>query len=94
MGLIHGVYDAKAEGFVPGGGQPAQLHDRPRPRRGDLRQRASRADLKPQYLADTLAFMFETRWVIRPTRFALETPRCSTTTWRCWQGLGKNFPRP
>ena len=41
MGLITGVYDAKeGGGFVPGGAQPAQLHERPRPRRGQLREGA------------------------------------------------------
>jgi homogentisate 1,2-dioxygenase len=43
------------------------------PRRATF-ERAPAAELKPQKITDTLAFMFETRLVIRPTRFALETP--------------------
>jgi len=90
MGLVHGEYDAKAEGFVPGG---ASLHNCMSGHGPDAAtfERASTADLKPQYLADTLAFMFETRWVIHPTRFAMETPALQRDYYRCWQGLKKNF---
>ena len=90
MGLLFGVYDAKAEGFVPGG---ASLHNCMAGHGPDAEsfERASRADLKPQYLGDTLAFMFESRYVIRPTRFALETSARQHDYHRCWQGLGNNF---
>src|SRR5277367_4676965 len=73
MGLVHGAYDAKAGGFVPGG---ASLHNcmaAHGPDRATF-EKATAAELIPQKVADTLAFMFETRLVIRPSRFALETP--------------------
>src|SRR3954469_17103712 len=72
MGLIKGEYDAKAEGFVPGG---ASLHNCMSGHGPDAAtyEKASTAELKPQYLGDTLAFMFETRFVCRPTKYALET---------------------
>jgi homogentisate 1,2-dioxygenase len=54
-------------------------------------ERASQADLKPQYLANTLAFMFETQLVIQPTRFALESKILQHEYYECWQGLKKNF---
>ncbi len=54
-------------------------------------ERASTAELKPQKIADTLAFMFETRLPIRPTRFALETPALQRDYDKCWQGLPKMF---
>jgi homogentisate 1,2-dioxygenase len=90
MGLVKGAYDAKAEGFVPGG---ASLHNSFAAHGPDAAtfEKASSADLAPQFLADTLAFMFETRFILRPTRFALETPALQTDYFECWQGLRKQF---
>ena len=54
--------------------------------------RASNADLsKPDYIKDTMAFMLETRCIIRPTRLALESPQLQGDYHECWQGLKKNF---
>ncbi len=90
MGLVFGQYDAKAEGFVPGG---ASLHNCMAGHGPDAEtyERASNAELKPQQLADTLAFMFETQWVVRPTRFALETRVLQHEYFECWQGLKRHF---
>jgi homogentisate 1,2-dioxygenase len=90
MGLIFGQYDAKAEGFVPGG---ASLHNCMSGHGPDAATfaAASKADLQPRYLADTLAFMFETRFIIHPTRFALSTEALQNDYWQCWQELQKNF---
>ena len=90
MGLIFGVYDAKAEGFLPGG---ASLHNCMSGHGPDAEtfERASTAELKPQYLADTLAFMFETQLVLRPTRYAMETRVLQHEYFECWQGLKKRF---
>jgi homogentisate 1,2-dioxygenase len=93
MGLIHGVYDAKAEGFLPGG---ASLHNCMAGHGPDAAtyEAARRAELKPQYLADTLAFMFEARFVCRPTRYAMETAQLQHEYYRCWQDLKKHFHPP
>jgi homogentisate 1,2-dioxygenase len=93
MGLVRGVYDAKATGFVPGG---ASLHNSMAAHGPDAHtfERASAADLAPQKLDDTLAFMFETRLPIRPTRFALETPALQKDYDAAWQGLRKLFRAP
>jgi homogentisate 1,2-dioxygenase len=90
MGLIYGVYDAKAEGFAPGGGS---LHNCMSGHGPDAQtfEAASEAKLEPKLLGDTLAFMFESRHLIRPTRFALETPALQRDYWRCWNGLEKHF---
>jgi homogentisate 1,2-dioxygenase len=91
MGLIHGVYDAKAEGFMPGG---ASLHNcmSGHGPDADTFSKASAADLsQPTRVTDTMAFMFETRNVIRPTRFALESAQLQSEYFRCWQGLRKQF---
>jgi len=90
MGLIRGQYDAKAEGFLPGG---ASLHNCMSGHGPDAEtyERAGRADLKPQYVDGTLAFMFETRLPVRTTRFALEGKILQHEYYECWQGLKKNF---
>ncbi len=90
MGLIQGVYDAKQEGFVPGG---ASLHNcmSPHGPEAAVFEKASRADLVPERYRDTLAFMFESRYVIAPTRFALDTPARQRDYLDCWSGLEKHF---
>jgi len=91
MGLVHGAYDAKAEGFVPGG---ASLHNSMTGHGPDAQtfEKASRADTsKPDVIADTMAFMFESRGVWRPTRQAIESAELQDDYFRCWQGLQKHF---
>ena len=70
MGLVKGVYDAKAEGFAPGGASLHNCMNAHGPDRASY-EKAVAAELAPQKLDDTLAFMFETRWVIAPTQAAL-----------------------
>jgi homogentisate 1,2-dioxygenase len=91
MGLIQGVYDAKAEGFVPGG---ASLHNCMSGHGPDAEtfEKASNGDTtKPHKVDATMAFMFETPAVIRPTRFAAESAQLQAKYFECWQGLQKHF---
>jgi len=90
MGLIRGAYEAKASGFSPGG---ATLHNCLAAHGPDRASHAEASDaaLAPYYLADTLAFMFETRLVCRPTRWALETPALQRDYDQCWSGFPKQF---
>ena len=91
MGLIHGAYDAKAEGFAPGG---ASLHNcmTGHGPDADTFAKASAADTtRPDHVQNTMAFMFETPTVIHPTQFALETRQLQHEYYRCWQGLKKHF---
>ncbi|MDR0183681.1 homogentisate 1,2-dioxygenase [Lysobacter arvi] len=91
MGLVHGAYDAKAEGFVPGG---ASLHNSMTGHGPDAAtfEKASAADLsKPDVIRDTMAFMFETRAVIRPTKQALDAAHRQRDYQACWAGLQKHF---
>jgi homogentisate 1,2-dioxygenase len=90
MGLIYGEYDAKAEGFLPGG---ASLHNCMSGHGPDAEtfERATAAELQPRKVADTLAFMFETRMAVRPTRYALESKILQHEYYECWQGLKRNF---
>ena len=91
MGLIHGAYDAKAEGFEPGG---ASLHNCMSGHGPDAATfaRASRADTsRPVRVANTMAFMFETRSLIHPTRYALQSPLLQKDYDAVWQGLKRHF---
>ncbi len=90
MGLVHGVYDAKPEGFVPGG---MSLHNCMLPHGPDTDAfyGASNQDLGPQKLANTLAFMFETRFPQHLTRYAGELPTLQDGYLDCWKGLEKHF---
>ena len=91
MGLIHGAYDAKAEGFAPGG---ASLHNSMTGHGPDAETfaKASAIDTtRPDYITDTMAFMFETPSVMHTTRYALETAQLQHEYWRCWSGLQRHF---
>lgn len=91
MGLVHGAYDAKAEGFVPGG---SSLHNSMSGHGPDAATfaKATTADLaKPDVVKDTMAFMFESRHVIRPTAQALDAAHRQRDYQACWQGLRKHF---
>jgi homogentisate 1,2-dioxygenase len=90
MGLVYGVYDAKPEGFVPGG---ISLHNCMLPHGPDEAafEHASNSELKPVKLAHTLAFMFETRFPQRLTKYAAELKERQDNYIDCWQGLRKHF---
>jgi homogentisate 1,2-dioxygenase len=90
MGLVHGAYDAKAEGFVPGGMSLHNCLSAHGPDRASF-EKAVAAELTPHKIADTLAFMFETRLVVRPTKFALETPALQRDYDAVWAGFEKMF---
>ena len=90
MGLIAGVYDAKPQGFVPGG---MSLHNSMLPHGPDAEafERASNAELKPARLSNTLAFMFETRFPQRVTKYAAELATLQHDYVDCWAGIKKHF---
>jgi homogentisate 1,2-dioxygenase len=92
MGLIQGAYDAKAEGFVPGG---ASLHNCMSAHGPDnaTTTAAIAADLKPHKIDDTMAFMFETSRVLRPSHYALECPQLQRDYDACWAGMAKTFDK-
>ena len=93
MGLIYGQYDAKPQGFVPGG---FSLHNTMLPHGPDVDafEKASNADLKPVKLENTLAFMFETRFLQRVTQYAAETPALQKDYADYGQKLKKRFSSP
>ncbi|MFJ3521019.1 homogentisate 1,2-dioxygenase [Pseudomonas sp. NPDC090203] len=90
MGLIDGAYDAKAEGFMPGG---VSLHNCMSAHGPDnaTAEKAIAADLAPHKIEQTMAFMFETGKVLRPSRHALHCPQLQGDYDACWNGIARTF---
>lgn len=99
MGLIHGEYDAKDagddnEGFVPGASSLHNCMTAHGPDAASFEKASAGDTTQPQHLTDTMAFMFETRAVIVPTRQALDADWLQKNYDQCWQGLQKKFQAP
>ncbi|MEQ1516707.1 MAG: homogentisate 1,2-dioxygenase [Usitatibacteraceae bacterium] len=93
MGLIHGAYDAKAEGFLPGGGSLHNAFSAHGPDKTTF-DKASTAELKPHKIDNTLAFMFESRYVFAPTAFAMSDALLQKDYDGVWAGFERaNLPR-
>ena len=90
MGNIHGQYDAKPQGFVPGG---MSLHNMMLPHGPDQTafEGASNADLKPVKMENTMSFMFETRFPQHLTTFAAHEAPLQEDYIACWDDLDKKF---
>ncbi len=90
MGLIDGTYDAKAEGFMPGG---VSLHNCMSAHGPDnaTAEKAMTVNLKPQKIEQTMAFMFETGKVLRPSLHALQCPQLQSDYDACWNGIARTF---
>ncbi len=90
MGLIEGTYDAKEEGFLPGGSSLHNCMSSHGPEAAVF-EKASTAELKPDRYTDTMAFMLESRYLIQPTGWAMNTDLRQQDYTRCWEGLEKHF---
>jgi homogentisate 1,2-dioxygenase len=90
MGNIYGQYDAKPQGFVPGG---VSLHNMMLPHGPDREafEGASRANLGPEKLDNTMSFMFETRFPQHLTEFAGREAPLQDDYIDCWDSLEKKF---
>ncbi len=90
MGNIFGIYDAKPEGFIPGG---MSLHNMMLPHGPDKDafEKASNEEMKPQFLANTMSFMFETRFPQHLTEFAAHEAPLQDNYSDCWSNLVKHF---
>uniref|UniRef100_A0A8C9S8G7 Homogentisate 1,2-dioxygenase n=1 Tax=Scleropages formosus TaxID=113540 RepID=A0A8C9S8G7_SCLFO len=92
MGLIKGHYEAKEEGFLPGG---ATLHSIMTPHGPDVDcfEKNSTAVLKPERVAEgTMAFMFESSFSMAVTQWALQKcQRLDKSYYTCWEGLQTHF---
>eukprot|EP01123_Difflugia_compressa_P010061 TRINITY_DN3565_c2_g1_i1.p1 TRINITY_DN3565_c2_g1~~TRINITY_DN3565_c2_g1_i1.p1 ORF type:complete len:304 (+),score=3.49 TRINITY_DN3565_c2_g1_i1:40-912(+) len=88
MGLIRGEYEAKKDGFLPGG---ASLHNCMTPHGPDYKtfEWASNCDIsKPSKLGDTMAFMFESMYILMPSGIAQQ--KWDRSYYKCWSEL-KNY---
>ena len=90
MGNIYGQYEAKPEGFVPGG---TSLHNMMLPHGpdNDAFERASNSELKPTKMENTMSFMFETRFPQHLTNFAAKLAPLQDNYIDCWQDITKKF---
>ena len=93
MGLIYGVYDAKPQGFAPGG---MSLHNGMLPHgpSADAFAMAAEADLQPTRMEGTMAFMFESRYPFILTEYAAQLPQLQENYADCWNDLAKQFQQP
>ena len=90
MGLIYGKYDARPDGFLPGG---ISLHNTMLPHGPDSTtfEKASSENLNPQKIENTLAFMFETRFPQHVTEFASKSKQLQKNYIDCWSNIKKNY---
>ncbi|MEZ5750452.1 MAG: homogentisate 1,2-dioxygenase [Paracoccaceae bacterium] len=90
MGNIYGQYDAKPQGFQPGG---LSLHNCMLPHGPDRNafEGASNGELKPHKLDNTMSFMFETRFPQHLTQWAATEAPLQDDYLDCWDSLEKKF---
>ena len=90
MGLIYGKYEARPDGFLPGG---ISLHNTMLAHGPDALtfKKASKERLKPQKIENSLAFMFETRFPQHVTKFASKSDQLQRNYIDCWKNIQKNF---
>ncbi|XP_078429106.1 homogentisate 1,2-dioxygenase [Wolffia australiana] len=92
MGLIYGDYEAKAEGFLPGG---ASLHSCMTPHGPDTKTYEATVgrggDAGPVRVSETMAFMFESSLIPRVCPWAMESPELDRDYYQCWIGLRSHF---
>jgi homogentisate 1,2-dioxygenase len=86
MGLVRGEYEAKAKGFLPGGVSLHNSFSAHGPDRASY-EKASAARLAPHRLEHTLAFMWESRHVFRPTKFAMRCKQLQKDYDKVWDGF-------
>jgi homogentisate 1,2-dioxygenase len=90
MGLIYGKYEARSDGFVPGG---VSLHNMMLPHGPDAAtfSKASTVPLDPVKLTNTMAFMFETRYPQHVTKYAANLKELQGDYRECWKGIERLF---
>ena len=94
MGNLAGTYDAKEKGFIPGASSLHSCMSGHGPE-AEVFEKASNADLKPMKVGEgSLAFMFETCFMMKMTKRALEDKNMDTEYKDCWNDLPKHFKDP
>ena len=94
MGNIAGTYDAKEKGFCPGASSLHSTMSGHGPE-AEVFHKASNADLKPMFVGeDSLAFMFETCYMLKLTQYSMEETHRDTEYQQCWKDLPRLFQKP
>jgi homogentisate 1,2-dioxygenase len=91
MGNIVGTYDAKEKGFIPGA---ASLHScmAGHGPEAEVFDKASNANLQPMKIGSgSMAFMFETCYMMKISEYALDEKHLDTEYYKCWEGFTKQF---
>ncbi len=91
MGLIHGHYDAKSDGFMPGGCSIHNAFAAHGPDTETYQKAIANTELKPTRYRNTLAFMFESQHIWQPSEYAMQAKHRAEKYQDCWQGLQANF---
>ncbi|KAL5697945.1 homogentisate 1,2-dioxygenase [Ranunculus cassubicifolius] len=92
MGIIHGKYEARIDGFVPGGASLHSCMSAHGPDRNTYEGTLRRGnDVGPVKITDTMAFMFESSLIPRVSQWALESPQMDHDYYQCWIGLKSHF---
>ena len=93
MGLIRGVYEAKKEGFLPGGGSLHSMMSAHGPDKVTF-EMASKEELVPMRVSETaLAFMFESSYMLSLAPYAQRDEFIDQNYVDCWAGLEKHFKK-
>ena len=92
MGLLYGQYDAKEKGFEPGGVSLHNCMSAHGPEQA-VYAKATEGVLVPSRMAASLAFMFESRYIIVPTAHAMGLPQLQNDYLACWRGFTRQYPR-
>jgi homogentisate 1,2-dioxygenase len=89
MGLVRGAYDSKAEGFLPGG---ISIHNCMSAHGPDVAsyEKGTSKELKAEKIENSLAFMWESRYVFRPTAAALKAKELQKDYDKVWNGFKSN----
>ena len=91
MGNLAGTYDAKEAGFGPACSSLHSAMSGHGPER-DVFEKASNVELQPVKIGEgSMAFMFETAYMLKMTDFAMDKEFLDTDYYKCWQGLEKHF---
>lgn len=92
MGLIKGAYDAKGDGFVPGGGSLHNMMSGHGPDKESF-EKGQNAKLVPEKQTQTLAFMFESCLPWTTTAFANDPALLQGGYQECWQKIEPLFTK-
>lgn len=91
MGMIYGQYDAKGEGFIAGGSSLHSCMTGHGPDAESFVKASAVEKLSPFFFGEGLAFMFESKYILKVASSALQSSILQQDYLECWQKLPKLF---